>query len=291
MIFLLLPLAASVLYCFAALFLKTAINGGIGPWRSVFVTNWLMLPASLWLAFLPGATDLAAALPAAALTGLAFFTGQVLTFLAITRGDVSVATPVMGAKTVFVALLGVLFFGQEPGSRLWIAVVLAAAGIALLQLDPGARRGRALMTAGLASGSALAFAVTDLLMQQFAPACGARGYVPLVFAVNALLSLGLVPLFRQPLRGIPPALLRPLLAGAGLIALQSSLIAAALSVFGHAAEVNIVYSLRGLWSVLLVWMLAGRLGGSEHRAGRAVFLFRLAGALCAVVSVVLILSP
>lgn len=291
MTFLLLPLAASVLYCFAAMSLKTAINGGIGPWRSVFITNWLMLAASLWFLFLPGKADLSRGLPLAALAGSCFFAGQIFTFLAITRGDVSVATPVLGTKIVFVALLGAGLFGLSAGPSLWFAVLLATAGIALLQFEPGARHRRVLLTAALAGASALAFAATDILMQRFAPVYGARGFVPASFLFNALLSIGLIPLFRRPLREIPASLRGHLLSGAGLIAFQSTLMAAALSLYGRAPEVNIVYSLRGLWSVLLVWFIGRRFGNTERGAGRRVFLFRLAGALCTLGAIALILIP
>ena len=48
--------------------------------------------------------------------GALFFAGQVFTLLALTTGDVSVATPVLGLKIVLVALLSVVLIG-DPDRR------------------------------------------------------------------------------------------------------------------------------------------------------------------------------
>ena len=91
-----LPLCSAVGYTFAALMLKRATQQGVGPWRVTFIVNcaaavvfapwWLTGGApfnwhSFWHAVLCGAT---------------FFIGQILTFLALNKGDVSITTPVLG---------------------------------------------------------------------------------------------------------------------------------------------------------------------------------------------------
>jgi len=49
--------------------------------------------------------------------------------------------------------------------------------------------------------------------------------------------------------------------------------------FGDATRVNIVYSLRGLWGVLLTWTLAKSLGLADTLPASSVMLKRLAGAI------------
>jgi hypothetical protein len=48
--------------------------------------------------------------------------------------------------------------------------------------------------------------------------------------------------------------------------------------FGDAARVNIVYTLRGLWGVVLAWLLAKRFGIPEASHGGRIMLWRLSGA-------------
>ena len=61
----------------------------------------------------------------------------------------------------------------------------------------------------------------------------------------------------------------------------------AISWHGDAARVNVVYSLRGLWGVLLAWWLAGWFGGAEKDTPTSIMLARLAGAILLVAAVLL----
>ena len=104
----LLPLVSAFVYAIAALLLKRATERGIGPWRVNFVTNWIQcaLFAPFW--FVGGAPFAWDRFAHAAICGATFFSGQIFTFLALSRGDVSVATPVLGTKVIFVAFLVVI---------------------------------------------------------------------------------------------------------------------------------------------------------------------------------------
>ncbi len=292
-LYLLLPLAASILYCLAALFLKSAITEGVGPWRSAFVSNWALALISLPLWLLPTPTTPAPAselMLGALLGGFCFFCGQVGTFLAITRGDVSVATPVLGLKILFVALLGVVLFGLEVRPALIVGAAIATVGVALLQLTPG-RGGhrRVFMTVLYAGGSSFCFAITDLVVAAWAPRLGAGRLIPIMFLVNALLSFGMFPFFSRPLSHITAGGWKWLLPGAALLGVQAMCMASALSVFGHATEVNIVYGLRSLWSVLLVWSVGSFFQNTERETGLPVFVCRLIGAVLTLSAVAVVM--
>src|SRR3954468_7455775 len=117
------PLISAAIYSFAALALKRATANGAGPWRISFVTNWIQAAffAPIWL--LGGQPFAWIHLGHAALVGLVFFFGQVLTFLALSRGDVSVTTPVLGTKVVFVAIFVVVLLRERVPSALWGAAI------------------------------------------------------------------------------------------------------------------------------------------------------------------------
>ena len=109
-----LGLSAGLGYAVAAIFSKRALQLGCGALRLSFIINWVFVPIfGLLLLSGDGTLPQGAALVAPVVTGLLFFLGQILTFAAIRAGDVSLHTPIMGMKAVFVVLLAA-FLGTEP---------------------------------------------------------------------------------------------------------------------------------------------------------------------------------
>src|ERR1700761_9366259 len=128
------PLASALGYGFAALMLKRGTEGA-GPWRVNFLTNFVQatLFSLLWLVPSEHPASLAN-VSHAMLSGAIFFVGQIFTFLALSRGDVSVATPVLGSKVIFVALFSAALGTERIGPATWLAVVLTAGATLLLGL-------------------------------------------------------------------------------------------------------------------------------------------------------------
>jgi drug/metabolite transporter (DMT)-like permease len=304
----LLPLASGLGYVAAVLLVKRASAHGVGLWRTAFVSNLAMgvCFAPLWL--LGGGAIDPVLLWQPVLGGALFFAGQVFTFMAL-GGDVSLATPVLGLKILFVAAASALLVDEPVRAAWWLAAVLGTAAIVLLQSTPreagggpapalaaapGAAKaapaaqspGRTIVCAAIA---AACFALTDVLVQRFTPAWGAGRFLPLMFGSLAVLSFGLVPIFSAPLRSLPPAAWRWLAPGSVILALQAAGMAYTLGTHGRATAANILYSTRGLWSVLAIGLLGAWLGtAGERRLPPAVFRRRLLGAglLCAAIVLV-----
>jgi len=164
-----LPLFAAIVYVVAALLLKRASDLGADVWRSTRIINYTqaLLAVPFWL--------LGGTIPSPSLwwqpvvAGALFFAGQVFTLLALTTGDVSVATPVLGLKIVLVALLSVVLIGDPIGARLWTAAALSSIAITLLNLSPGHSHRRVARTIVLAALGAAAYASFDVLVQKFSP--------------------------------------------------------------------------------------------------------------------------
>jgi drug/metabolite transporter (DMT)-like permease len=283
----LLPLSSGLGYALAALLLKRATAGGTGPWRAMVVTNWTTaLILSLWW-FTGGKPFAWEHLGHAMLTGSVFFIAQIFVFLALSRGDVSVATPVLGTKVIFVVLFTKMLTSEPMPGSWWNAALLTAAGTALLGGGAPARRGTGL---GILFGfiAAALFSLTDVWCQMWAPAWGFGHFAPVVFGTVGLLSCALVPFFREPLSAIGRVNFAWLLGGAILIGLQVTGIAYSVMVFGAAAKVNILYNTRGVWSVVLVWAFGHWFGNTERTLGTAVLTRRLAGAILLVAAIVLV---
>ena len=291
---LLFPFVASLLYVVAALFLKRAQQLGAGVLRTTFVAN--VAVGILFAALLPlgGSGQPWTQLWQPALVALLFIAGQVLAVLALSLGDVSVATPVLGAKTIFVAWFTTLLLATRLPWQLWCAAALSVAAIALLNLAPGAgpsaghrRVGRTLLFSMLAAAS---YALFDVLVQKWSPAWGAGRFLPIMFGLSAAMSLAFVPFFRQPLRAVPRAARPSLAMGTLFMALQSLSLVSGVAIFGDATAMNVVYSARGVWSVAAVWLVGHWFANTEAQLGGTVFRWRLAGAALMTSAIVLVVS-
>lgn len=288
---LLLPLASSLVYAAAAMLLKRAAVLGAGVVQTTAVIN--IATAVVFLTVLPlGGTLHIEALWQPALVGMLYVLGQVTTFLSLKFGDVSVATPVLGVKTVIVAVLATLVLADEPPWQIWVAAVLSAVAIALLNVSGGAKR-RVLLTSFWALMSAACYSLFDVLVQKWSPAWGAGRFLPTMAALAVLPVLAVwtvtsvVARDDQPLRRPEHSAWPWLIAGAVMMAIQGVLLTVALAVFGDATAVNVVYSARGLWAVAAVMVVGHWFHSDEHLLAPAILRARLCGAVVMTIAIVI----
>jgi drug/metabolite transporter (DMT)-like permease len=287
--YLLWPLLAAGLYALAALGLKSATGRGFDAPVTTVLANWVA--AAAFLVFVPWHQP--AWWPQVwwmpVVEGTVFFLGQVFTVLALTRGDVSIATPLLGTKVVMVAFLAAAFFNVVVGLPVWAGAVCAVAGIAVLQRT--GQKGRlqhTVITVVFSLLAALSFGLFDVLNQVWSPHYGYGRVVPPALVWAAVLSVGLLPLGNGRWRAATAAGWWHLALGVGLLTLQSLVLITVIGKVGDAAGCNIVYGTRGLWSVLLVAVVGHWFGNRERHAGRAVMAWRLTGAGLILVGVVLV---
>ncbi len=287
----LLPLFSAVVYSVAALFIKLAMSRGASSWSVTFFSN-----AAMGLVFLPmllfaRATWAPEHLGWAIGAGALFFGGQIATFRALAGGDVSIATPALASKVVFVALLSLLVPGSRPDADLWLAVGLTMGGMLLLNSGPRTpHASRPLATVGWALLAASAFAAADILVQVGAPRAGFTLFMPVMFGLVALVSIPTLGprLPRGEAARTKRSAWRWGSIGIALLALQATTLAAAIGIYGDAAGVNVVYGSRGLWSVLLVAAVAKHLGVAEGTRDPRTLLVRLAGSILILVAVIVV---
>lgn len=285
----LFPLLAATLFAAGAMLVKRSADLGVGVWRTAFVAN-----IACGLLFQPllllGGTLHPELWWQPVVVALCFVAGQWLTFISLDRGDVSVATPVLGLKIILVATLATLLGGQVLRWQLWVAAILATGGIALLNRRGGQSAhhnvGRTIVTAGLA---AAAYAIFDVLVQKWSPAWGPGRFLPLALGLSGMFSLVFVFRFRAPLSAIPAAAWPWLIGGTLTMAIQSVIFVFSVANWGNAAQSNVVYSSRGLWTVLLVWVFGHWVKSREQQLGGSVLGWRLAGAVLMMAAIVLVL--
>ncbi len=287
--FLLFPLASALGYALSALFLKRAMEEGAGVLRTGFVANVTMGILFLPILFFAEGPLLEENWHAPVITAAFFFLGQIFTILALRKGDVSVATPLMGSKVIFVAAISVIVLPEPVPLAWWFAAMLAFWSVWLLRVGRPADRRRLVVSITFALLSAASFAVCDVMVQRHGAEWGFERFVPLVFGMAAVFSIGFMPFFRDPLSTIPQGAWCWLAPGALLLSLQAISIAYALSTYGSATAVNVVYSLRGIMSILLVLSIGSFFGNVERSAGGSVMTRRLVSGALIFVAVLLVL--
>ncbi len=287
---LLIPFACALIYVFGALAVKRAAMFGVGVWRTSFLSNWavalLFVPVWFWQ---HGQIHPVGDYWQPALIALLFLGGQSFLFIGLSRGDVSVLTPVLGTKVIFVALLSSLLRVGDVPLRWWIGAALSTTAIGLLHLGEEAKHRKIGWTVFMATCSAASFSLSDVLLQKWLPVWGAGSFLPPLFLIVGVVSFAFVPLFSAPLTELSVSAWRWVGPGVLLMALNNAGIVLAIGIIGNATAVNIVYSVRGLFSVVLVWWLGHWFSSEEkHLAGR-VLRFRLIGSALMAAAIVLVL--
>ena len=281
-------LLAAVLYAAGALLVKRSSDFGVGVWRTAFVSNLVIALFFQPLLVLGGSWH-AELWWQPLIVALCFIAGQWLTFVSLESGDVSVATPVLGIKLLLVAIFVTLLGGESLRPQLWAAAALATAGIALLNRRRASAHHHVSRTIVTASLAATVFALFDVLVQKWSPAWGLGRFLPLTLGLAGALSLAFIPRFSAPLSALPRTAWPWLMGGTLAIGGQSLMFVSTIARWGHAAPVNVIYSSRGLWSVLLVWFCGRWVQSREAQLGRDVLAWRLAGATLMMSAILLVL--
>jgi len=275
------PLIAAILFAVASLSLKRGIEDGAGAVRSVYITNAVFFTSLLPLWWIFPSPVPTALLWAPALAGVAAFFGGLFQFMALKLGDVSVATPLLGGKVLFVALFSTLILGNVLPLSWWAGAILAGLGIFFLGQPTGSRLGggtRIGLTVLLSLCSVAAFALMDILIAGWGKVFGFQRFVVVQQAVCMALSLSLIPFFREPLRQMNRACWPWLLGGSLIVVAQFYILNWTISQYQNPTAVNIFYSSRGIWSVLLVWLVGPYFGNMERGHGWGGFWRRGLGA-------------
>jgi drug/metabolite transporter (DMT)-like permease len=285
---LLLPLTSAILYVVGALLLRRANQLGVGFWRTTFVANLICAAMYMPLLFFGGNFHWTLLWQPAVAAAL-FMGGSVLNFLSLDRGDVSIATPVLGLKIILVAVFVALLIGEPLTVRLWIASGMSTLAIALLNWTRTGHHHHVAATILAAGSSALTFALFDVLVQRWSPAWGVGRFPPVMLGFVVLFTCCLVPLFPKPLSEVSGQAWPWLLGGSLVLGLQSLLFVGSLAHFGQATAANVIYSSRGLWSIVLVWLIGHWFHNAERDLGASILAWRLAGAVLILAAIALVM--
>ena len=288
-VYYIIPLANALIFTLGALCLKRSTNDGVGPWRTTFFCNLTLFLVAFPFWFIGDPIESWSQLLMPASISIAFFLGQLLGFLAIHKGDVSLVTPLLGTKPIFVALLASVMLVEQLSITVWIGAVLSTVAIAIMRGRSHAERKRVLPSLGFGLSCSFSYALCDALTQRFGAVLGFEKIMAGTFTFAMVWSLLLLPMFRSPLSSISGKVWSWLTVGAALMAVQATGMAFVLSTYGKATVVNVLYSSRGVWSVVLVWVVGHRFSNQEKMLGGGVMSRRLIGSVTLVAAIVVVM--
>ena len=286
--YLLLPLTAAFLYAFSTLLIKRALGEGVSMDQSFHLTNFLVGLVFAPLLFLETGEVRWELWFHPLLVTVTFFLGTWLTFVSIRMGDVSLVTPLMGTKVVFVAVGVMVFAGKSPPLFLWIAAGLTAVGIFLMgagDFGKAARGHAGAVTTALLS--AAVFGVCDVLVRLWSEEFGAMTFLALSSMGVSACSAVMWTLQGRPTLRLSPGTRRFVFVGGLLVGVQAVLMGLALSFHDDATGINVAYASRGLWAIVLVAAIGPRLGNHERHASGRTFGWRVAGTLLLTIAIVM----
>lgn len=278
---LILPAVAALLYVAAAWLIKGAIGRGASSGQVNLVVNVIagLIAQPAWV-FVSQIDWSKLWMPAIAAVTFSF--GQIFTFMALRHGSVSVATPLLGLKVVFVTLLAAIFFGTVLELKWWIAAAACSLGVILVTgATPRALFSRLAQPDAMASiAAAFVFALTDLFVHRWAAEFGTAAFLALMFGLVGLFSAAAFPFVgATPSLKIPRRAIGFLLIGSIILGVQMILMQIALALYGNATAVNIIYSARAVFSVIVALALASLLRIHDDGTPAAPLSRRLIGSL------------
>jgi len=284
-----LPLASGFVYAVAALCLKRATEEGFGITRLVFLFQGMT-----FLLFLPALTTSPVVLDWShwwwALVAATFeFLGAICIVISIRIGAISIQTPLMGTKVLFVATASLILIPAPIPIQWWFGALLTFLAVMILGLPDVLKRLTSPQAIFYTIASAALFAIADVLVAREAPLFGRTMFVFLFFLFLALETVVLIPFFRQGITKTSRRAWKWALSGSLLMALQLVGLFYALAFFGQATVLNVLYGARGFWSILIIWFVGHWFGNKEKDVGKSVMLRRFGGATLLFLAIVVIL--
>ena len=286
-VYLLIPLAAAALYALASILIKRSLGDGVTMDQSFHLSNLVLGVVFLPLLFIEPKEIEWSALWMPGLQSLVFLTATWLTFLSLKRGDVSLVTPLMGTKVVFVAIGMTFLTGRSPGPALWIAAVLTALGIFIMGRGDMHGGRHVVFTIVVTLLSAAFFGLHDVILNSWGNSFGALAFLSLTCIGVAFGTLIIWGFQGRPGLKIQSKHASRLWWGVTLMGFQSLVLGLALGYFDDATGINVMYASRGLWVIVLVILLGHRLGNREHKQPGKAFSGRVIGTVLLTVAIVI----
>ncbi len=269
------PLMSAVVYAVASLLVKRATSGKIGALTVCFVINALIFVAYMPLFIATFNFETLHCFKYVMLCAVIYLMGQCANYAAFSKGDITIVNPVLGVKTLLVAVFAALFTQRHISDIWFFAALLSVAGILLTSAEKLKISKKEFLPVFFAVLASACWAAMDIVMQECASKMGVLFFIASLSIVLLPLSLPLLPKAVNDLKNASKPVLAILLLGAALMILKDILFCYSLSVSkGGAVLANILVSTRGLFTILIAWLFGAFFGNFEMKKVSPAFAIR-----------------
>lgn len=286
----LFPFFSAVLYCVSIILVKYATRSGTFGGISMLVMNnitsgLVFIPAIFFDNTMPDWSIVWQPLLASGFCAI----GNIAIFICAEKGEVSLMTPIMGIKIMFVIFFSRMLLNTTIPHTITVAGIICCLAVFIMGWQKKSLRSNKLtITILLALCACISYALCDVIMQKYAPN----------FTRNAMLSLttiamplSIIPFLPRFFRDVARSSKTTLAVGAtSAIIMVFEMYLMFLSIIGEvgAALCNILYNTRGIISVILIFIV-GKFIKEMKEVSKASALQRIVGATMILIAVFIVI--
>lgn len=251
------PFLAAFFYCISIILVKYATRAKTLSGTSILVVNNMLsgltfIPLILLDNTLPSLSNIWQPLLASAFCAV----GNLATFICAERGEVSLMTPIMGIKILFVIMLSNIMLNNPLPHTITISGAICCLAVFIMGFSRKSISADKLrITILLAITACASYAICDVLMQKYAHNFTRYAMLSLT---SVAMPLSVIPFIPRLIREIPHCSKRTLIFGfsSGLFMLMEMYLMFR-SIVGEvgASLCNILFNTRGLISIVLIFIL------------------------------------
>lgn len=285
----LIPLMSAFIVAIANLALKRAFKDGFGVMQATFFIAWLLLIATSFTLLISHEVYDWSRLWVPILTGLLVLIGNILINASFSTGDVTVQTPLQGTKVIFVATISLFLIPGAIPLSWWIGTILTFISVMLIGSKDLFTKRHSLLAIIYSILSSVLFALTDVIVAKESTLFGKWPFFFIMALSFALFSLTLIPFFHGRLFSLPKLTMKWGLIGVVCVVLQHFALLFVLSTYRMPTVVNIVYSARSIFAIVLTWYAGHLFGNVEKDAGKSIFIRRFIGSVLLSIAIIVVL--
>lgn len=258
----LFPLIAAALYSVSVILVKEYSSfGKMSGVGALIFNNAAMCAVFAPALFFGEAADLQKVWEPV-LIGIFWGLANIATFICAQKGEVSLMTPVMGVKVLIVFAFAHLLIGSVLTAPMYIAGFACCFAVFLMGFDKSSLKSKKFaITLFLALAACTSYAMADVLIQTFS-ADFSPWHMLAISSVSVLVSsFPFLPKFAREVKNADKKSLLLCVLAALIMAAESLFMFYAIREGVGAALCNILYNMRGVISVVLVFILGKRLKG------------------------------
>ena len=286
----LFPIFAAGLYCVSVMLAKYASRSGTFSGTSVLVMNNILsglvfIPTIFFEETMPNWSLVWQPLSASCFCAI----GNIATFVCAERGEVSLMTPIMGIKIMFVILFARILLDTNMPHTITIAGAICCLAVFIMGWSKNSLRTKKLgITLLLSFTACISYAMCDVIMQKYAPNFSRNAMLSLTSVAMPLSIIPFLPRFFKDVSHSSKATLAISGMSAGLMIMEMYLMF--LSIVGDvgAALCNILYNTRGIMSVVLMFVV-GKFVVDMKELSKASALQRIVGATMILIAVIIVI--